>query len=408
MAQKVLLSNNHYTSLNPSFFYGINGESVGFVIEEADCIFRTAGTLSDAAVRVSANDRNGEHRVRLIKNGSASDIVLTIPAATTGLFKSESTVAVEVGDKFHWRPEQDGSSGSVSIRTLNLAYQSSGDTTMFPFFSVRSATHTGNNRYSYWHPLHQNNSNYTATPALTVPVATVINNFQVFIQTDSRATTKRFVSFINGVQANLNLLITTGTTGVFESTDFTDTLEAGDTYYVRTESNAASGNLIMRGRKLEFHTDPADGYLIGCYTDDPTGANLPQTIAYNAMCCGRLLFNADEAVKKQDINVGTTLSHLQAFVFINSANTGTIRLRINGANATQVVAIGTGGATGLFVDNENSDEVFVDDEVTVSWIKTDSTELRVGYIAFLANDSSAGGGGNGKTIFGDEGFMVRG
>lgn len=87
-----------------------------------------AGTLSDARVNVITNTYNADAVFTLMKNGSATGIIVTVGAGVTGsvLETSPTTVTIADGDYLEWRCAATGrSSGNLGIGHIELTFLSS-------------------------------------------------------------------------------------------------------------------------------------------------------------------------------------------------------------------------------------------------------------------------------------------
>lgn len=78
---------------------------------------RSAGVFRDFRVAVPVNTSNGVCTATLVKNGSDTAVVISIPAGTSGDFLDETNdVTVAVGDEFYWKFGMSGrSSGTLRI-----------------------------------------------------------------------------------------------------------------------------------------------------------------------------------------------------------------------------------------------------------------------------------------------------
>ena len=85
-----------------------------------------SGSFVSATTFIRANTTNAATVFTLFKNGAATGMSITVPAATTGRFNSTgSPVAISPGDEFSWRREITGlSSGSIFQVSLDLNFES--------------------------------------------------------------------------------------------------------------------------------------------------------------------------------------------------------------------------------------------------------------------------------------------
>lgn len=82
-----------------------------------DARVHTAGVVSRLSVFVPTNTSSVDQTMRLYKNGSATDLLVTIPAATTGVFSNNADeISVAPGDRLHYRMVATAGGGTGSSR----------------------------------------------------------------------------------------------------------------------------------------------------------------------------------------------------------------------------------------------------------------------------------------------------
>jgi hypothetical protein len=80
-----------------------------------------AMTINELWVGVKSNSLTGSTSVTLLKNGSATDKAISIPASTTGVFSETSTtVSLLPTDSYVVRFSPPGGTGSMSVSSLYI------------------------------------------------------------------------------------------------------------------------------------------------------------------------------------------------------------------------------------------------------------------------------------------------
>jgi hypothetical protein len=78
-------------------------------------------TINELWVGVKSNSFTGSTPVTLLKNGSATDKAISIPASTTGVFSETSTtVSLQSTDSYVVRFSPPGGTGGLSISSLYI------------------------------------------------------------------------------------------------------------------------------------------------------------------------------------------------------------------------------------------------------------------------------------------------
>lgn len=116
------------------------------------------------------------------------------------------------------------------------------------------------------------------------------------------------------------------------------------------------------------------------------GANLTR---YACIANSALIFNATEANKQITYRQGGVLSNLYVRVITNSVTASTtVRTRVNGANGSQSVSIGS-SATGEFEDTTNTDTVAAGDKINASMVTgATGTSIELALISVIFDATS--------------------
>jgi hypothetical protein len=87
-------------------------------------VIAAACTLSTARLINAANPHTGAGTFTLVKNGVDTDVVITVPALTTGTFEDTThSVVVAAGDTCYWRADTGGSSSEGNMNTKSIAIE---------------------------------------------------------------------------------------------------------------------------------------------------------------------------------------------------------------------------------------------------------------------------------------------
>lgn len=173
-------------------------------------------------------------------------------------------------------------------------------------------------------------------------------------------TNETLTSRKNSGAGNMTVTLTANTTGLFEDTTNSDSVVSGDTY-----------NFQLVGTTFLAFTV---GYTAVCTSTvseivGPSGVS----VSFNAATRFTQISTGNEATvvttesaAQCNMPIDGTLSNARLSVTVNTmTSTWTRQLRINGANATQVLSVGA-GATGNFEDATHTDFFRVGDLVNFS------------------------------------------
>lgn len=116
---------------NPTFaastlyYYGLAGSiSANTILQSAEVTMGSAGTFTKAQLYVVTNGRSTSTTFRLIVNGVASNITITVPSGGTGLFEDTSnTDTIAADDKVCWGMQTGTGTGGLGLRRVNVYFQ---------------------------------------------------------------------------------------------------------------------------------------------------------------------------------------------------------------------------------------------------------------------------------------------
>jgi hypothetical protein len=208
--------------------------------------FKTAGTLKNAAVFVVTNGRNGNCTCAVAKAGTDTTITITVPTTTAGLFEDTThTEAVAVDDAFDWHYTFGGSSGTQSIGTLAVDFETTSNAAQFVSNSANITISAGvTTFFSLNGPLSANatESNVSAHALL----AGGLSNLAVRISSNSIAASSSAAVRQGGSDSALSVTIPSSTSGTFENTGTTLTLAASDVMAFRFVMGGAAGTAVLQ------------------------------------------------------------------------------------------------------------------------------------------------------------------
>lgn len=228
--------------------------------DEANSNFtiRLAGTFS--SLYISAYD-NGMTEITTItsrKNGADGNITISIPATTTGEYSDTAhSDSISAGDEFNWEAYTADSSMNYPILSVGT-FQFEADSNTVCFFTALILGDTSDEYCFQWSAVSDNANNmlYKCFTAGT------LKNLCFIVVSNAHTVTVNQSSYINTAAGNLTVSITGETTGVFEDTAHTDTIDNDDKICFFLE--AGDANLSGVG-KIEFETTNNNGDLVSAF-----------------------------------------------------------------------------------------------------------------------------------------------
>lgn len=228
--------------------------------DDVRSVFRTAGTLKNAAVRVSANTRNGAVTQAVIADGVATSIAVSVTAATTGVFEDLSnTETIASGARVNWRPTIGGSSGSITGDWLALDLETTNGQAMF-FGDTFTTFSTVTTKYL---PV-AGGGTAAATEASAssrLQATGPVSRLRVRVSQNTSVGTLTATLRINNADATNSVTVPAGQSGDFEDTSHVDTIAASDVVDIKVVTTGGSGAITL------VHTGLLWGELedrIGC------------------------------------------------------------------------------------------------------------------------------------------------
>jgi len=181
----------------------------------------------------------------------------------------------------------------------------------------------------------------------------------VYINTNTLDDTTTIRSRKSGANGNQSVSIGAGTTGTFEDNVNSDSLVSGDYFSWQCDTSVStSGAIDVRIFASRLTTASNTTPIIGHNSDQNLDAG--QTW-YAAL--GGFMWDSSESKTQRTFRTISTLSNFRVTVSSNGSDgVSTFTVRVNGANGNQSVSVGA-GATGVFEDAVNTDNIAVGDEV---------------------------------------------
>lgn len=351
--------------------------------------YRTAGTFSKMYINVTTNTVSGaDSIISLRNNGVSVNNTITIPQGTTGEFEDTSnTDTIIVGDLINYQALGGGGTGSFTHTGITILFDVLGEA-LLKFISNQFVALSPDSIISYF-PLPALSFNQTvasdANSQFKYKTSATLKNMAVLVYGNSRITNNIFNSRINSANGNITITIIALTTGLFEDSTNTDTINIDDLVNYAMTSDIGGGTLQIRFISLEVITTNDKQNLIsgtGAVTGSTQLANETKYIAISGGSSG----DTTEIYKSCKTRVSFGASNLECYLYSNSVTaTSIITLRKNGVDKTQTISIPS-TTTGYFEDTTNTDYFYSTDTVNYKIVVGSSgTNLLINTIGMLVD-----------------------
>lgn len=215
-------------------------------------VVEASATISDAQVFVKTNTASGSATLKSRKNGADGNILISITAASTGLFEDTThTDSVVAGDLINFTFNVAAGTGSVILTQWSVKHTgSTANRTTIPakdtnhFVSTASQTLFG----GPWAAI----ASLTSAPFADLPFAATVSGMTIRVNTNTRATASTVNLRKSGSNANQTISITASTTGQMSDATHTDTYAAGDSINFTCATGTGAGNLSVDSMALIF------------------------------------------------------------------------------------------------------------------------------------------------------------
>ena len=355
-------------------------------------IWRTAGTLTNLCINITANDRAAS-TFRTRKGTANANILVDITGSTTGKFEDiTNSDVVSAGDDWH-AVITIGSGGSVFSAWASSILFAANTNTVHRIGGSPSGTAI--NLASVTNPgsLYGNGDWQSgAADSLvgeTVRTSGTLKNLYVYVSANARTTTTTFKSRVNSAAGALTLDVTAGATGSFEDTANTDTISSGDLINWAATTGTGTQSLTARIVAVDFITTNGNFQFVN---GTPGGTAQAAGVTTYYSIAGTLSTSTTEANTALETNLIFTASKLQCNI---SANTivlnSTLKSRKNSGAGNQTVDI-TALTTGIFQDASNSDTYIATDTADYQVVTpSTATSITIRSISMLANSTVSSG-----------------
>lgn len=373
---------------NTSYRPLASGESGSLGTESnVQMTYRTAGVLSRLLILVTANDR-GASTFRTRKGAVNGNMVNSAITGTGEFVDNTNTDTVTAAEL--WAFQLITGAGGTTFNTrMQGAVFSATTNTVTLYANGNSNTHTINNQTIYC-PISGNTGTNTTTEVNVqskMKTAGTLKNLQLFVLTNTRATTTTVRSRIGAANGNLNFAVLTTSTGLKEDTSNSDTIAVDNLINSSITFGAEATNFRLRNIKYEFETtNSCSNFLFGALAGVTASAATTYYLAINSS-----VLDTVENDTKTTANVAFTASKLNCYVAANSiTGNSTLRLRADNASLNQAVTITGSVGNSWFEDASNSDVITATQKINYMLTGgTGGTTLVLHSVGMLANYSSA-------------------
>lgn len=375
MGKALLLTSNLSTAAPTSARYWPMGNAEMYVsTSEAtqSITARVPGTLSKLAVRVDATGTGRSFRVR--KNTADGNQTLSPTDSTSGIFEDNSNSdAVAAADLIAFKTS--GSTGSPIYYWARQVFSATtGHATYHTCATNGNYTTASASRFNPLAGTHAPQSTQ-ANAQCKIRAPGTLQNGQVYVSANGRATDSILYSSINGVRGNIVITIGAGLTGLFEDTVHTDTLADGDLVGWELVTGSGAGTLTVQ--RISSAVVAASGNANDIFAGGNSLARAASGTPDYLYIAGQLTAPGSEALANVRHGFPAILSALRFYVSANTcASTVTVVLRVNGVDTPLTFTIGA-AATGWFEDTTHAVAVGADDDVCISIVGGTSGSLTI-------------------------------
>jgi hypothetical protein len=361
-------------------FLGTTASPVNTVLTEANTqtAWRNSGTFSNLYARIGASAASSTLNYR---TGGASGNQ-TIAIAVGEFTDTTHTDSVSAGDLVNFQVVNSAGPGTISVAITGIQFSPTTTTNTINKFGCSVSLVDTSVGATYYNPVVGALSLNTteANAQFTNKVAATLQNLYVFVSanTVAVATVK---SRIGGVNGNLTVSITSGTTGSFEDTTHTDSITVGNLINTATNATAVTSLTITNIAVDYLNTTNQTHYLSGL----ATGATFAlSSTSYNVIG-GSIAATPTEANRQLQTGLTLTASNLQAFVRTNGVTANSvITFRVATAAGNQSITYGS-GVTGYQEDTTHTDAVTSSQEIDYQVVVGGTgTNINLGNIGILA------------------------
>lgn len=222
----------------------------------AEITFRTAGAFDTVKVICAFNTLTSSATIISRKNGADGNIIFSIPATTTGDYEDTThSDSISAGDEYNWKMDTGDTNSDHHLNfTGTVLFNANSNTVSFVPFAIISVFVADIYGVVY------STSASAAAVLYKCFTAGVLKNLSVNIFSNAMSVTTTLYSYINNTTGNLSVSVPSTTSGKFEDTANSDTIDNDDKVCVYYDSDAG-GMAIMLG-KIDLETTNNNGVFI--------------------------------------------------------------------------------------------------------------------------------------------------
>lgn len=371
----------YWNCFNATFTqFGTNSEAI------SQTILRSAGTLSNMSIRITANTVAGNSIFTCRKNTAAGNQTVTVGSSATGIFTdSTHTDTIAAGDKVCVQSVPGATTNTFTVSVISFLFGATTNT-------VSRLNTSNSNAWSssgvlFFTPVGDNtNSGGTATESqvkVRQRKAGTMQNGEINISANANTAASTMLSRKNGANGNLSVSITGSTTGFFEDTTHSDTIAAGDDYNW-TWTSGASLSTTVETYAVDFISTGGDGQIV--MASDSAATQLKTVTTYRGLG-GALATSTTEAFTSTVAGSAFTFSELTIVVSTNTVTLASIlTLRANAGAAGSISVSVTASTAAVFSDSVHTYVALSSDLVDTQFVTgTTGTSLTFRSIGIWTN-----------------------
>lgn len=336
--------------------------------------YRIAGRASNLKIYIDANDRTAM-TIRFRKNTANGNMVVTIPASTTGTFEDTTNFDDIAAGDLICLSRTIGTGGTVqSVQSEGIVFEPTDTSLCYMVYGADSANaQSTNNAFAlFCANIGSFNNTNESQRQQKFKHACTLSNFFLYVTANTRTDTATYRIRKNSSNGNAVINVLTTQTGKFEDNTNTDSVVAND--------------LLCYGVTFGAGVNTITVALIGVHATSQSGewmwtAGEGNTVTASTNRFLRLVSQANLlTVETQGHSVSAipyTIRNLIINVLTNTITAASImKTRVNASNGRMFISI-PASTTGYFEDATNMESVRPDDKVNIQWIPgTSGTNLQ--------------------------------
>lgn len=236
---KLMAHTTSSTAVNSTLYVAMGGSAQpASLLVAAQSMFKSNGKLKNACMTIVSNTITAATSYVLLLNGSATALVVTVPASTTGVFEDTiNEVSIAPNDLAVWEVIT-GAGTSLLMTNCSVDF----------FVSDRKFEIIGGHAPGFavttrrWFCMcHSDTVKTSAAQAEhLVPFKFKARDLRVFISVNGAAVSRSYIVFKNATSTALSAVVPASSTGWFEnSTDEID-FDAGDSFFIQYDTTVSS------------------------------------------------------------------------------------------------------------------------------------------------------------------------